>query len=58
MRGVPDWEGSWSDDELERLRAAFRRRFDEVPVRSETLFAVAAEGIRIYLQRRRRADPT
>lgn len=40
----------WSDDEIGMLRAASRARFDE-SVRTETLFAIAMTGIRIYLSR-------
>lgn len=52
MRGVPNTDGwVWGEDEAKRLRAAFARRFGEYPPRTETLFAVAAEGIRIYVER-------
>jgi hypothetical protein len=54
MRDVPgtdDWV--WTEEATERLRAAFRKRFGEEPPRTETLYAVAAEGIRIYVERDR-----
>lgn len=41
----------WSDQDVARMRAAFQKRFDEPVPRTETLFAVAAEGVRIYLER-------
>lgn len=40
----------WSEDEIMMLRAACARRFDE-SLRTESLFCIAATGIRIYLSR-------
>jgi hypothetical protein len=52
MRDVPgtdDWV--WADAEVERLKAAFERRDCGGLPRTEALFSVAAEGIRIYVER-------
>ena len=40
----------WSDKEIEMLRAACAKRFGET-LRTESLFCIAATGIRIYLSR-------
>jgi hypothetical protein len=52
MRGVPGTDGwVWSADDAHRLHAAFAKRFGEDVPRTETLYAVAAEAIRIYVER-------
>lgn len=43
----------WSDADIHRLRLAYKLRFDEPLPRTETLMAVAAEGIRIWHERTR-----
>jgi len=40
----------WSDADLDAMRAAFIRRFDEDLPRTETLMAVAAIGYRLALR--------
>ncbi len=40
----------WNEEEIEMLRAASKARFGE-SIRTETLFAIAMTGIRIYLSR-------
>lgn len=47
---LPDIPWVWTDEETEMLRAACAKRFGE-SVRTETLFAIAATGIRIYMSR-------
>lgn len=47
---LPDIPWVWTDEETEMLRAACATRFGE-SVRTETLFAIAATGIRIYMSR-------
>lgn len=42
--------GVWSDADLNAMRAAFIRRFDEDLPRTETLMAVAAIGYRLALR--------
>lgn len=41
---------TWSDADIDAMKAAFIRRFDEDLPRTETLFAVAAIGYRIALR--------
>ena len=38
---------NWTEEDTARLREAFQRRFGEPLPRTETLFCVAMEGIRI-----------
>lgn len=42
---------SWTEHDIERLKAAFAVRFNEPLPRTETLMAVASEGARIYRER-------
>jgi hypothetical protein len=52
MRDIPNSENwVWSEDDVDRLRTAFHRRHAEHAARTESLFAVAAEGMRIYTER-------
>lgn len=43
----------WSNEEIEMLRAACAKRFGE-RIRTESLFSIAATGIRIYRSREER----
>jgi hypothetical protein len=42
---------SWSDADIDAMKAAFIKRFDENLPRTETLMAVAAIGYRVALAR-------
>ena len=48
----PDWTVKASDEDLQAMRAAFIRRFNEDLPRTETLMAVAHIGYRMALRDR------
>lgn len=60
-RGLPPFPHSaespwvWTDEEITMLRAAGAKRFDE-SIRTETLFAIAVTGIRIFMSRADRSN--
>lgn len=46
----PEKAVHWSDEDVDAMKAAFIKRFDEDLPRTETLFAVAMIGYRIALR--------